>query len=69
LQRNSVVTGDPDNQPSGTIDYPEGYRLRWNRDGIELTVTEYHATKLRLDWGTILGLARGAGAKLTNDGD
>jgi hypothetical protein len=57
------MTNEPDKEPSGTIDFPEGYRLEWSREGVELTVTEYHPTTLRLDWDTLLGLARQAGAQ------
>jgi hypothetical protein len=62
ITRDLIMSDERDISMSGTIDCPEGYRLQWDRDGIEVTVTEYHPTMLKLDWDTILRLARQAGA-------
>jgi len=46
---------------SGEIEYPgEGFTLRWNPDGLEIHVTEYHAEVLTVPWSTLLELARKA---------
>jgi hypothetical protein len=47
-----------DAQRSGKIEYPsEGFSVHWNRRGLEIQVTEYHAGILKLSWGTLLDLA------------
>jgi len=47
-----------DPQRSGKIEYPsEGFSVHWDRTGLEIQVTEYHAGILRLSWGTVLELA------------
>jgi len=55
------MTHEPSAARAGTIEYPaEGFRVHWCSRGIEITVTEYHAGKLRLDWSTLLRLAHQA---------
>jgi hypothetical protein len=48
--------------PSGRIDYvAEGFSVHWDRDGLEIHVTEYHPKPLRLPWDVLLELSRKAG--------
>ncbi len=54
-------------EPSGTIQHPaEGFSIRWSRRGLEIQVTDYHATRLRLSWSSLLELASRAIAEPTS---
>lgn len=41
----------------------EGYLIRWGGRGLEIQVTEYHATRLLLTWDQLFELARKSGWK------
>jgi hypothetical protein len=44
--------------PFGRIHYTrEGFCVSWNREGLEVKVTDYHAGVLHLSWATLLDLA------------
>ena len=45
-------------EKTGSIDLPrEGYFIKWDPDGLQIEVTDYHAEKLNLSWVDILMLA------------
>ena len=54
---------EPASEPeSGMIEYlAEGYLLRWSPGGMEIQVTDHHASRLRLTWEHLCGLAQRAG--------
>jgi hypothetical protein len=43
---------------SGSKEYPsEGYLVKWDGEGLEIEVIDYHAGTLRLGWKEVMALA------------
>lgn len=51
-----------ESKDEGRIEYvDEGFVINWDKSGLEIRVTDYHAKPLRLSWKDILSLAKIAG--------